>query len=190
MTRQAYSLDVLLAEVNDHAPTRSKASDGGIGDVRHQHEKSDHNPNAAGVWRAYDVTNDQTHGLSGTDLATRLAKLLGKHPAMMSGAYVIWNRRIISYDRRGEGWRNYTGSDAHTGHVHLSVATSAAGYDSRKPWQLWAQPPTRVTKARELMTDAAALLELAAAHAGPARRAACKAAAATIRNLLKMLPRN
>lgn len=141
MSRQAFALDVLVNEVNHHAPGRNKASDGGIGDVAHQHQVSDHNPNAAGVWRAFDFTNDPHH-LPGHDLATRLERLIGKHPAMMSGAYIIWDHHIISHDRHGEGWRSYSG-DPHTSHVHLSVSTDAHGYDSRQPWHLFANPPAQ-----------------------------------------------
>lgn len=174
--RQAYALDQLVREVNDHAPTRSKASDGGRASPEHtkQNPNSDHEPNSRGVWRAYDFTNDPTHGLSSHALALLLVGEFGQHPAMMSGAYVISNGKIMSYDRRREGWRPYTGSNPHTGHCHLSVSTSAAGYDSRKPWNLWTKP-TRVTRAREL-------LELAAKHSGPIRRRAILAA-------LKLLPK-
>lgn len=177
MSRQAHSIDQLVIEVNEHAPKRSKASDGGKASPAHhlQNPTSDHEPNEDGVWTAYDFTSDPTHGLSGTDLATRLAKFLGKHPAMMAGAYVIWNRRIISFNRLSEGWRNYPDGDPHTSHVHLSVSDAANGYDSRQPWNLWAPAPTRITTARGLLT-------LAAAHAGPIRRRAIQAA-------LKLLPK-
>lgn len=140
MSRQAYSLDTMAAEVNAHAPRRSKISDGGIGDAAHSSRTSDHNPNAAGVWRARDVTHDPAGGLDAADFARRVAAQLGKHPALGSGAYVIWNRRIISTDRLGEGWRVYTGSNPHDKHCHVSVATHASGYDSRAPWNLWEDP--------------------------------------------------
>lgn len=140
MARQAYSLDVMVAEVNAHAPNRSKISDGGIGDPAHASRDSDHNPNDAGVWRARDVTHDPTHRLDAGDLARRIASMLGKHPALGSGAYVIWNRRIISTDRIGEGWRVYTGSNPHDKHCHISVATAARGYDSRAAWNIWEDP--------------------------------------------------
>lgn len=133
MSRQARSLDVLLAEVNAAAPDRSKASDGGLGDQAHASRASDHNPNAAGVWRARDFTNDPPH-LDGATFADAVAARLGKHPALGSGAYVIWNRRIFSTDRLAEGWRYYSGSNPHNHHVHVSVATAAAGYDSTAPW--------------------------------------------------------
>lgn len=176
MSRQAISLTVLVTEVDQHAPHRSKASDGGLASPAHhaQNPGSDHEPNAAGVWRAYDFTNSPKGGLRGADLATRLADKLGDHPAMLSGAYVIWDSRIISFDRITEGWRPYEG-DPHTSHVHLSVSTRAAGYDTHVPWNLWSLPPTRITRAR-------ALLDEAAKHAGPVRKASIRAA-------LRLLPK-
>jgi hypothetical protein len=42
--RVAKSLDRLLAQVNRLASDRSKASDGAIGDAKHQSRESDHNP--------------------------------------------------------------------------------------------------------------------------------------------------
>lgn len=150
MAHQARSLDTLLAEVNRAAPNRSKASDGGIGDPRHRKTKSDHNPNGAGVWRARDFTNDPGD-FSAQALAHHVAGMLGKHPALGSGAYVIWNRQIISADRLDEGWRPYSGVNAHTKHVHVSVATAAKGYDSQASWN-W---PPKVIRNPNL-TDAEA----------------------------------
>lgn len=130
--RPARSLDVLLAEVNKLAPKRSKTSDGTIGDTAHSARTSDHNPNSAGVVRARDITHDPADGCDCNVLASKVAALLGKHPALGAGAYVIWNRRIISTNRKAEGWRTYTGSNPHSKHMHVSVGTR--GYDDTTPW--------------------------------------------------------
>lgn len=137
--RVARALDVLLAEINDVAPNRSTISDGSIGDAAHASRDSDHNPwvidsDGRGVVRARDYTHDPSGGLDCNELAFYLAGLLGEHPALRSGAYVIWNRRIISRDRIAEGWRPYPGSNPHDHHLHLSVALDQAGYDSGAPW--------------------------------------------------------
>lgn len=137
MSRQARSLDVMLAEINKHAPNRSTASDGGIGDPAHAARVSKHNPGDDGVWEAYDVTDSPERGLDGSDLAHRAAALLGKHPAMMAGAHVIHNGHIISFNRLDEGWRLYFGENDHETHVHIAVSDAPAGYDSIKPWNLW-----------------------------------------------------
>lgn len=136
--RVARSLDTLLAELNAAAPGRSKVSDGSIGDAAHASRSSDHNPwvtlAGVGIVRARDFTHDPGGGLDCNDLADYLVRLIGVHPALTSGAYVIWNRRILSFDRRAEGWRTYTGSNPHDHHLHLSVALSVSGYDSTAPW--------------------------------------------------------
>lgn len=138
--RVARSLEVLLEEINATAPRRSKASDGSIGDAAHATRTSDHNPwvvfGGQGIVRARDFTHDPAGGLDCNDLATALAALtaVGGHPALRSGAYTIWRGRIFSFDRRHEGWRPYSGSNPHDKHLHQSVATDPAGFDSTRPW--------------------------------------------------------
>jgi hypothetical protein len=138
--RVARSLDVLLDEVNATAPLRSKVSDGSIGDAAHASRDSDHNPwvtyGGQGIVRARDFTNDPTNGLDCNRLAEVLTALIatGVHPACRSGAYVIWRGRIYSFDRRHEGWRPYDGSNPHDHHLHISVATDPAGFDSTASW--------------------------------------------------------
>lgn len=135
--RVARSLDVLLAEVNAAAPNRSKLADGSIGDASHQARASDHNPNAAGVVRARYITDDPDDGCDAARLAEHVRRLgLAGHPALGPGAYVIWNWRIASATPDGQpwDWEPYAGSNGHTQHVHISVATSATGYDNTTPW--------------------------------------------------------
>lgn len=139
MSRQAYALDVLLAEINKHAPNRSKASDGGLASPGHTaaNPTSDHEALDGVVWTARDFTDDPAGGLDGSELAQKLAHRIGKHPALGPGSYVIHNARIISHARLAEGWRPYTGYNAHRQHVHLSVSDARSGYDNRTPWNLW-----------------------------------------------------
>lgn len=135
--RQAAALAVLLEEVNVLAPNRSTASDGWIGDPSHQARASDHNPNADGVVRARDFTHDPAGGLDCHRFARHLAGLMvARHPALVEGAYIIWDRRILSAARIREGWRAYHGPNPHTRHLHLSVAAHPAGYDNRTRWGL------------------------------------------------------
>lgn len=144
--RVARSLDVLLGEINAVAPRRNKASDGSIGDAAHATRSSDHNPwvvyGNQGIVRARDFTHDPRGGLDCEPLSHALAALIavGGHPACRSGAYVIWRRRIFSFDRRHEGWRPYTGSNPHDRHLHLSVATDPTGFDSQMPWNVMVDP--------------------------------------------------
>lgn len=149
--RVAGSLVTLLAEVNHRWPNRDKASDGTIGDVRHQHETtSDHNPwihdsHGVGVVRALDVDSgpglnpDEAHDTIG-DTVTKavIAAAKAGHPAMGTGSYVIHERKIASAKSDPPwSWRPYTGSDPHTSHPHISVALHQGGYDSTKPWGIW-----------------------------------------------------
>lgn len=136
--RVAESLDRLLAQLNTLAPHRSKASDGSIGDPRHQAEgsASDHNPhvvlNDQALVTARDFTNDPAGGLDCQRLADALQRARDSRVK-----YAIWNRRIMS----GAGgpspwvWRNYTGTNPHTKHLHLSVVADLRCRDA-SPWML------------------------------------------------------
>lgn len=132
--RVAKSLDVLLAEINEVAPNRSKASDGSIGDDAHRGTASDHNPNEANVVCARDFTHDPGDGADMNEISEHLRKR--NHPAVK---YVIWNRRIWSKARNSEGWREYHGSNPHNKHMHVSVGVGSDGhsigpYDNASPW--------------------------------------------------------
>ena len=132
--RLARSLEQLRKEVNAAAPRRSKRSDGSIGDAAHSRTASDHNPNAAGVVCAIDLTHDPDAGADMNALAEQLRT--GGHPALK---YLIWNRRIWSRARTGEGWRSYGGSNPHSSHMHVSVGVGSDGrstgpYDNTTSW--------------------------------------------------------
>lgn len=171
MSRQAYALDVLQAEVNAHAPNRSKASDGGLASPDHTaaNPTSDHEALDGIAWTARDFTDDPAGGLDGSELAQKLAHRIGKHPALGPGSYVIHNARIISHARLGEGWRPYTGYNAHRQHVHLSVSDARSGYDNRTPWNLWAatETPKPVVAPKVIPTFADCVVALKRAIADP-----------------------
>lgn len=137
--RVARSLDTLLDEINAAAPDRDKAADGSIGDTAHSSRASDHNPNSANVVRARDFTHDP--GTFDAHALAERVRLLGikGHPALGPGAYVISNGRIASATY-GWAWRDYSGSNPHAHHAHVSVATAAAGYDSTAPWGVMGEP--------------------------------------------------
>jgi hypothetical protein len=136
--RIAQSLDVLLKQINELYPKRSKTSDGGIGDAAHASRSSDHNPwvrdGGAGIVTARDFTNDPVNGVASEVLAEALRASRDKRLK-----YVISNRRIFS----GSGqkspawqWRPYRGSNPHIKHAHVSVKSSKAEYDSPALWDL------------------------------------------------------
>jgi lysozyme family protein len=131
MARIAKSLAVLRDQVNARWPNRSKVSDGWIGDPAHAARASDHNPNATGVVTALDITHDPAHGVD----AGKIAETLRQHkdPRIK---YVISNSRIFSSKVSPWQWRPYTGANAHTKHVHVSVDADPALYDSAATWAL------------------------------------------------------
>ncbi|MFF5791143.1 hypothetical protein ACFY5D_03750 [Paeniglutamicibacter sp. NPDC012692] len=115
----APSLVKLRDQVNARWPERDKGSDGWIGDPSHQARPSDHNPDYAdgGIVRALDIDKD------GINVDELLAAAIGE-PRV---AYVIWNRRIWTH---AAGWQPYTGTNAHTAHIHVSIrhtSVAAAG---------------------------------------------------------------
>ena len=133
--RVAESLQRLLEQVNQMAPGRNKASDGAIGDPRHQSRSSDHNPwvidRGIGVVTARDITHDPKNGCDAQKIADLI--VAAKDPRVK---YVIWNRQICSSQNQPWKWRRYTGTNPHTKHVHISVLPEKAKYDNRSDWQL------------------------------------------------------
>lgn len=140
MARIAKSLDTLRAQINAMAPNRSKASDGWIGDVAHQATKSDHNPNAAGVVNALDITHDPAHGVDARKLAETLVASRDKRIS-----YIISNGEIINSQVQKWQWRPYGGKNPHRAHVHISVLDDPALYDDPSPWivSVKALPPDK-----------------------------------------------
>src|SRR6185437_16018 len=127
--RVARSLLTLRDQVNAMAPGRDTSSDGTIGDSGHQARKSDHNPNEDGVVTAMDITHDPRHGIDAGTLAEMLRASKDKRIK-----YVISNARIFSSTQTPWQWRPYTGANAHTKHVHVSVLGDRTLYDDTSPW--------------------------------------------------------
>lgn len=130
MARLAYALAQLRTQINQAHPGRNKASDGWIGDDAHAKTKSEHNPNAAGVVCAIDITHDPANGVDGNKLA---ADAIAEMDRRGISGYVIFNRRIRSTLLMRGVWRTYTLANPHTTHVHISYIN---GYDNRAPWSL------------------------------------------------------
>ena len=135
--RPARSLTVLRDQANEIAPKRSKASDGMIGDTRHQADpSSDHNgwlkAGGVGVVRALDLTADPALGLPAMFERLRVAAATGRCPQLTGGGYLILNGRITDPDF--SRWLVYTGRDPHVSHGHVSVSTDPARFDRTDPW--------------------------------------------------------
>lgn len=162
----ARSLTDLRGQVNKRAPSRSKTSDGTIGDPAHSARTSAHNPDASGAVRAWDCTDDPAGGCDAHMLAQML--LHQQDPRL---------RLVISRGRIGSGpagpspglWRRYTGSNPHVKHAHIEVVAGSAG-DRSGAWTLTGWPAGRFT-AQSLPPTATSLEEepvLTIGAAGPA----------------------
>ena len=126
-------LALLIDQLDARYPDRGRASDGSIGDARHQAESfSDHNPRRGddGTWwvTAVDITT--------AAWSDELAELLTRDSRVK---YVIWRGRYFqrvrwSADPVGQ-WVQYNGTDPHTSHIHLSVLL-----DSARDEKTWALP--------------------------------------------------
>lgn len=130
----APALETLRNQINAAYPTRSKISDGTIGDASHQASKSDHNPDSNGIVCAMDITHDPSVGLS----ADRLSDILYASRDRRI-AYIIANRLITRPSGTGSGnygsWAPYYGINAHKHHVHISILHGSYANDATK-WNL------------------------------------------------------
>lgn len=127
--RTAESLRTLRAQYDKLYPKRNKAADGTIGDAAHAKVQSDHNPDKNGVVRALDITHDPDNGLN---IGVEAHKLVdSKDPRIY---YIIANGRIWGYPTKK--WTDYTGSNKHFHHMHVSVVSNPDLYDSTKPWDI------------------------------------------------------
>ena len=135
------ALFTLRAQIDQKWPKRDRRSDGWIGDASHAARKSDHNPDwdSGGIIRAIDVDRD------GVNIDAIIETFLNDPRAW----YVIWNRRI----RYGkyvtgvpQGWRPYSGANAHTQHAHFSVRKVGNFDRQARAWTWRGLPDTTPSK--------------------------------------------
>lgn len=147
-------------QMNARFPNRSKSSDGTIGDTSHKASASSHNPDRTSnpehadgdsldEVRAIDFTtnlNDDA-GVTMEQVVQKWIETL-RNGGMWWVRYVIFNGRIW-HRRDNFVTRTYTGSDKHTGHVHVTsdftqdadsvtgtdwcLGVVVAGHDSPQP---------------------------------------------------------
>lgn len=136
----APSLETGRREVNQRWPNRDKTSDGTIGDEAHQSRQSDHNPNSRDSVNAWDVD------VNGVDIPLILSAF-ERHP---SAHYWIYNQRIADADN---DWRpvQYTGSNPHTAHVHLSIRQTVAAEQNTQPWGIYPTEEEELTPEQNQM---------------------------------------
>jgi hypothetical protein len=135
-----------FAEFDRIAPARDHASDGAVGDLAHQQEVSDHNPDETGSVPIHDAdTVNEVHAIDVDNTLNESDLTMEKVVQFLlvrcrSGAekrlrYVIYNRRIWS---ASSGWvqKTYTGSSPHTEHAHFSGSYDTKLEASTASWHL------------------------------------------------------
>lgn len=130
--RVAASLRTLLVQVETHWPTRHP-TDGTIASSSHtKWPASDHGRDPAGIVRAGDVGEVEAGQMDELGELLRLSR-------DSRIKYVIHDRRMFSSYRKREvppfTWRDYTGSNLHSNHLHISVVNTAD--NDIAPWKLW-----------------------------------------------------
>ena len=131
--RAAPSAIAALRQATALRPKRKKASDGLLPSKAHVHQNpnSDHNSGYA-----VDVTHDPHFGI---DCAFAFIKL----QADPRVKYLIFNSKIWSKEK---GNREYTGSNPHKKHLHISIKETCG--DDTSPWFPWLGEVTKVNKVK------------------------------------------
>ena len=141
--RLSPSLVAMFVEADRIAPNRSHASDGTIGDASHAARTSQHNPADDPADRdrtrwgcAGDLTHDPRNGFDAHAHARRIAARKD-----FRIRYLISNGQWWEND--GRGWKTYSGSNPHTGHMHASIWNPATARNLTDPW--WPGAPGTAT---------------------------------------------
>jgi hypothetical protein len=124
----------VLRQATALSPKRKKASDGLLPSAAHikASPKSDHNTGLA-----VDLTHDPKHGIDCVEIFEKL-----KEDKRVE--YLIFQGKIWSKPRAEEGNREYTGSNQHNKHLHISIKPELAKDTS--PWFWWMNQPKIVNQ--------------------------------------------
>ena len=126
----------VLRQATALKPFRKKASDGLLPSRAHlnQSPNSDHNTGFA-----VDLTHDKLGGIDCFDIFEKL-----KEDKRVK--YLIFQSKIWSADRAKEGDREYTGSNKHNKHLHISIKEGCG--DDTSPWFPWLGKANVVNKVK------------------------------------------
>jgi hypothetical protein len=126
----------VLRQATAICPSRKKASDGLLPSAAHlsKSPNSDHNT-GFGV----DLTHDKLGGIDCVNLFQELK-------ADKRVKYLIFQGKIWSAERASEGDREYTGSNKHNKHLHISIKDECG--DDTSPWFPWLGTPKVVGKVK------------------------------------------
>ena len=119
----------VLRQATAITPSRKKVSDGLLPSAAHinQNPDSDHNTGFA-----VDLTHDKLGGMDCDEVFQKL-----KEDKRVK--YLIFKGKIWSAERANEGDREYTGSNKHNKHLHISI-NDGMGNDT-SPWFWWMNQP-------------------------------------------------
>jgi hypothetical protein len=120
----------VLRQATALRPKRKKASDGLLPSAAHLKASpdSDHNTGLA-----IDLTHDPKSGIDCREIFEKL-----KDDKRVK--YLIFNAKIWSEE---QGERNYTGSNKHASHLHISIEDNKGNDTS--PWFPWLDKPVHKT---------------------------------------------
>jgi hypothetical protein len=130
----------VLRQATALKPKRKKISDGLLPSAAHvkQSPTSDHNTGLA-----VDLTHDPANGIDCVDIFQKI-----KEDKRVK--YLIFNGKIWSRERAKQGDRNYTGSNMHRKHLHISI-NDGMGNDT-SPWFWWMNQPKLINQVRAAVT--------------------------------------
>ena len=133
----------VLRQATALRPKRKKASDGLLPSRAHiaQSPTSDHN-----TGHAVDLSHDPKHGIDCKDIFEKL-----KEDKRVK--YLIFKGKIWSKERADEGNREYTGSNQHNSHLHISI-NDGMGKDT-SPWFWWMDQPKIINQIKAKAIPAA-----------------------------------
>jgi hypothetical protein len=136
MSKATPAAIAVLRQATALFPKRKKASDGLLPSAAHmkQSPTSDHN-----TGYAVDLTHDPKFGSDCVEVFQKL-----KEDKRVK--YLIFQGCIWSKDRAKEGDREYTGSNKHNKHLHISI-NDGMGKDT-SPWFPWLGKPTAINKVK------------------------------------------
>ena len=122
----------VLRQATAICPSRMKASDGLLPSAAHipQNPNSDHNSGLA-----VDLTHDPKNGID-------CAEIFEKVKEDKRVSYLIFKGKIWSKEKAEQGNRQYTGSNAHNKHLHISIVDACANDIS--PWFPWLGEPKKI----------------------------------------------
>ena len=131
----------VLRQATAISPLRMKASDGLLPSNAHlkQSPTSDHNTGLA-----VDLTHDPKNGIDCADIFEKL-----KEDKRVT--YLIFKGTIWSKEKAKQGNRQYTGSNSHNKHLHISI--ESAFCTDTSPWFWWMNQPKTMNQVIASLTS-------------------------------------